>query len=176
VRLIPLVVLFGLFVRWLVLLVTTEIATYPPEVIAINCRMIGTWMLWAFLLQELFKLLLRRCLLASQGTVHSHDEIVWLALSGWTRVVPLAFIGTVVVWMPRVAIIAPRELLPYLFLLLGPVVHHVMKPCNSSRSVLPKLSIDAWVGDAVVEAVDDVFLQDIRNGGADIEETTCIGP
>jgi hypothetical protein len=32
------------------------------------------------------------------------------------------------------------------------------------------------MSDAAVEAVDDVLLQDIRNGGADIEETACIGP
>jgi hypothetical protein len=55
-------------------------------------------------------------------------------------------------------------------------VHHVTKPCNSFRSVPPKVSVDAWVGDAVVEAVDDVFLRDIRNGGMDVEETVCIGP
>jgi hypothetical protein len=33
-----------------------------------------------------------------------------------------------------------------------------MKPCNSFWSVLPKVSVDAWVGDAVVKAFDDVFL------------------
>jgi hypothetical protein len=69
----------------------------------------------------------------------------------------------------------PREPLPHLFLLLGPVVHHVMKPCNSFWSVPPKVSVDAWVGDAVVEAVDDVFLRDFRNGSVDVEETACIG-
>jgi hypothetical protein len=53
-------------------------------VVAINFRMICTWMPWAFLLQELFELLLCRCLLASRGTIHSRDEIVWLALSGRT--------------------------------------------------------------------------------------------
>jgi hypothetical protein len=90
--------------------------------------------------------------------IHSRDEIIWLALSGWTRVVPLALVVAVVIWMPQVAIIAPWEPLPYLFLLLRPVVHHVTKPHNSFRSVPPKVSVDAWVGDAIVEAVDDVFL------------------
>jgi hypothetical protein len=55
-------------------------------------------------------------------------------------------------------------------------VHHVVKPYNSFRSILPKVSVDAWVDDAIVEAIDDVFLRDIRNGGAHIEETMCIGP
>jgi hypothetical protein len=61
-----LVIIFGFFVRWLlVLLATTGIAESPPEAVTINCCMIGTWMPWAFLLQELLKLLLRRQLLAS---------------------------------------------------------------------------------------------------------------
>jgi hypothetical protein len=55
-------------------------------------------------------------------------------------------------------------------------VHHITKPRNSFQSVPPKVSVDAWVGDAVVKAVDDVFLQDIRNGSANVEETACIGP
>jgi fatty acid desaturase len=71
-----LVILFGFFVRWFVLLATTGIAEYPPEVVAINCRMIGTWMLWAFILQEFFELLLHHCLPASQRTIHSRDEDV----------------------------------------------------------------------------------------------------
>jgi hypothetical protein len=83
-RFVPLVILFGFFVHWLVLLAATRIAKCPPVVVAINCRMIGTWMPWGFLLQELFELLLRCCLLASRGTIHSRDEIVWIALSGWT--------------------------------------------------------------------------------------------
>jgi hypothetical protein len=51
-----------------------------------------------------------------------------------------------------------------------------MKPRNSLWPVLPEFSVDAWIGDAVVEVVDDVLLRDIRNGGTDIEETACIGP
>jgi hypothetical protein len=82
VRFVPLVVLFGLFVRWLILLAATRIAECPPEVVAIYYRMISTWMPWAFLLQELFELLLRRSLPVSRMTIHSHDEVVWLALSG----------------------------------------------------------------------------------------------
>jgi hypothetical protein len=97
-------------------------------------------------------------------------------LSGWTRVVPLALAVAVVIWTPQAAIIAPLELLPHLFFLLGPVVHHILKPCNGFRSVAPKVSVDAQVGDTIVEAVDDVFQRDIRNGSADVEETACIGP
>jgi hypothetical protein len=143
--------------------------------VAIDCRVIGTWMPWAFLLQELLELLLHHRLLASRGMIHSRDEIIWLAFSGWTRIVPLALVITVIMRTPRIAIIVPREPLPHLLFLLGPVVHHVTKPRNSLRPVPPEVSVDAWIGDAVVEAVDDVLLWDIRNGSADIKEIACIG-
>jgi hypothetical protein len=51
-----------------------------------------------------------------------------------------------------------------------------MKARDGLRPVLPKISVNAWVGDAVVEAVDDVVLRNVRDGGADIEEATCVGP
>jgi hypothetical protein len=176
VRFVPLVILFGFFVSWLVLLAVIGFAECPPEVVAINCRMIGTWMPWAFLLQELFELLLCCSLLASRRMIHSRDEVIWLVLSGWTQVVLLALVGMIVICAPQVAIIAPREPLSHLFLLLGPVVHHVTKPYNNFLSIPPKVSVDAWVDDAIIEVVDDVFLRDIRNGGPHIEETACIGP
>jgi hypothetical protein len=61
-----LVVIFGFLGHGLIILLATAgIAESPPEVVTINCRMIGTWMPWAFLLQDLLELLLRRPLLAS---------------------------------------------------------------------------------------------------------------
>jgi hypothetical protein len=51
-----------------------------------------------------------------------------------------------------------------------------MKARNNFRPVPSEISVDAWVGDAVVEAVDDVILRDVRNGNANVEEATCIGP
>jgi hypothetical protein len=157
--LVPLVVVFGFLVHWLlVLLATAGIAESPPEVVTINCRMIGTGMPWAFLLQERLELLLCCQLFASRGMIHSCDEIIWLALSGWTRIVPLALVVAVVMRTPQIAILAPREPLPHLLLLLGPVVHHVTQPHNSLRSVPPEVSVDAWIGDVVVEAVNDVLL------------------
>jgi hypothetical protein len=136
--------------------------------------MIGTWMPWAFLLQELFELLLRCCLPASRRTIQSRDEVVWLALSGWTRVVPLALVSTIVVCVPQVVVIAPREPLLHLFLLLGLVMHHITKSYNSFWSIPSKVSVDAWVSDAIVEAVDNVLLRDVRNGGSHVEKMACV--
>jgi hypothetical protein len=50
-----------------------------------------------------------------------------------------------------------------------------MKARNSLWPVPPIIPVDVWVGDAVVEAVDDVVLRDVRDGGADVEEATCVG-
>jgi hypothetical protein len=51
VPLVPLVIVFGFFVHGLlVLLATTGVAEYHPEVVIVNGRVIGTWMPWAFLL------------------------------------------------------------------------------------------------------------------------------
>jgi hypothetical protein len=55
-------------------------------------------------------------------------------------------------------------------------VHRVMKARNSFRPIPPEVSVDAWVGDAIVEVVDDVVLQDVRDGSTNVEEATCVGP
>jgi hypothetical protein len=107
--------------------------------------------------------------------IHSRDEIIWLALSGWTRIVLLAFVVAVVVWAPQITILALWEPLPHLLVLFGPIVHHITKARNSLWPVPPKIPVDAWISDAVVEAVDDVVLRDVRDGGADVEEATCVG-
>jgi hypothetical protein len=108
--------------------------------------------------------------------IHSRDDIIWLAFSGWTRKVPLAFVVTVVIWAPQIAILVPWEPLPHLLLLFGPVVHHITKARTSFRPVPPKISVDAWVSDAVVEVVDNVVLRDVRNGSVNVEEATRVGP
>jgi hypothetical protein len=128
------------------------------------------------LLQELLKLLLRRRLLAPRRTIDSRDDIIWLSFPGRTRKVPLAFVVAVVIWAPQIAILMPREPLPHLLLLFGPIVHHITKARNSLRPVPPEILIDARVGDAVVETVDDVVLRDVGDGGVNVEEAMCVGP
>jgi hypothetical protein len=55
-------------------------------------------------------------------------------------------------------------------------VHHITKARNSLRPVSPKILVDARVGDAVVEVVDDVVLRNVRDGGANVEKMTRVGP
>jgi hypothetical protein len=55
-------------------------------------------------------------------------------------------------------------------------MHHITKARNSLWPVPLEIPVDAGVGDAVVETVDDVLLRNVRDGGADVEETTHVGP
>jgi hypothetical protein len=55
-------------------------------------------------------------------------------------------------------------------------VHHITKARNSFWLVPPEISVDARVGDAVVETVDNVVLQDVRDGSTNVEEAMCVGP
>jgi hypothetical protein len=150
--LVVVVVILVFFVcRLLVLLTTTRVAERTPKVITVNGGVVGTWMPWALFLRDLLELLLRCPLFAPRRTIHSRDDIIWLLFAGWTRKVPLAFVAAVVIWVPQVAILTPREPLPHLLLLFGPIVHHITKARNGLRPVPPEISIDTWVGDAIVE-------------------------
>jgi hypothetical protein len=55
-------------------------------------------------------------------------------------------------------------------------VHHITKARNSFRPVPPEIPVYAQVGDAVVEAIDDVVLRDVRDGGANVKKMTRVGP
>jgi hypothetical protein len=174
---ILLIIILGFFVsRLLILLATTRVAERPPKVVAVNGSVAGARVPRALLLQDLLELLLSCRLLAPRRTIDSRDDIIWLSFPGWPRKVPLAFVAAVVVWAPRIAIVAPQESLPHLLLLLGPIMHHITKARNSFWPVPPEVSVYARVRDAGVETVDDVLLRDVRDGGADVEEATRVGP
>jgi hypothetical protein len=51
-----------------------------------------------------------------------------------------------------------------------------MKARNGLRPVPPEIPVDAQVGDAVVETIDDVVLRDVGDGGANVKKMTCVGP
>jgi hypothetical protein len=185
---ILLIIILGFFVSGLlVLLSATGVAERPPKVIAVDGGVASARMPWALLLQELLELLLRRQLLALRRMIDSRDDIIWLSFPGWPRKVPLDFVVAVVVWAPQIAILTPQEPLPHLLLLLGPIVHHITKAHNSFRPVPPEIPVYARVGDAVVEAIDDVIvvgqntaitviLRDVRDGGANVKKMMRVGP
>jgi hypothetical protein len=53
-------------------------------------------------------------------------------------------------------------------------VHHIPEASHGLGPIAPKVPVDAWVGDAVVEAVNDIFFGDVCDGGSNIEETTRV--
>jgi hypothetical protein len=63
--------------------------------------------------------------------LNSHDFMLWLALSGVPRVVPLAFAGVVVV-VALLVVVALGEALILLILLVSPLCHHVAEFHDSS--------------------------------------------
>jgi hypothetical protein len=71
--LLALVPLLGiLFKRWGV--------ESPLDVVALDLRVLGAWVPWAL-----------------RGALNSRGEVIWLPLSGGSRVVPLAFVIAVIV-------------------------------------------------------------------------------
>jgi hypothetical protein len=96
--LVVVVVILRFFVRRLLIFLSTPgVAERSPKMVAVDGGVIGTWVPWALLLQEFLKLLLRCRLLASRGTIHSHNDIIWLTFPGWTRKILLAFVIAAVV-------------------------------------------------------------------------------
>jgi hypothetical protein len=105
--------------------------------------------------QDLLKLtLLIPRLLATRIALNSHDLIIWLALSGWFRVVPLAFVGAVAATV--LVVVALGEALVLLILLVGPSLHHVTKLHGSLGAVTFEVTVDVLHSEAVLEAVDGV--------------------
>ena len=58
-----------------------------------------------------------------------------------------------------------------LLFLVGPLQHHVVEGHNRLRSVSSEVAIELLSGKAVVEAVDDVVVDDVGDGGARVEES-----
>lgn len=159
-------------VLWLVGFISRRRAKCLLQLPVVDCGVLGTWVPRAFLLQELLDLLLGCRLLAMLGTVHIRDELVWLAFPRRTRVVSVAAVVAVIA--RALGVVSPRESFPHLLFLFGPVMHHITEPCHGPWPVPPKVAINARVGDAIVEGIDDVILRDVGYGGAEIDEAAGV--
>jgi hypothetical protein len=100
--------------------------------------------------------------------------MVWLALSGEFRVVPLAFGGVVAII--ALVIVTLGEALILLILLVGPSLHHVVELHDSLGAVVTKVVVDVVRAEAVLEAVDDILIGDVGDGGAHLEEAPGVEP
>jgi hypothetical protein len=67
-------------------------------------------------------------------------------------------------------VIALREMIALLLLLVRPSLHHVAEPHDGLGSITTKISKESLISDVVVEAVDDVLLEDVSDGGTYVEE------
>jgi hypothetical protein len=87
-------------------------------------------------MQDFLKLmLLVSQLLGMRVALYSRDFMVWLALSGGFRVVPLAFVRAV-------AVVALGEALVLLVLWVGPSLHHVAELHHNLGVVAAEVVVD----------------------------------
>jgi hypothetical protein len=138
--------------------------------------MLGLRVHRALLVQEFLKLsLIVTRLLALRIVLNSRDFMVWLACLGVLRVVPLAFVGVVIV-VALLVVVALGEALVLPILLVGPPCRHVVKIHGSSWAVASKVVVGVLQEKAILEAADDVLVGDVGDGGSHLEEASCVGP
>jgi hypothetical protein len=132
----------------------------------------------ALLVQDLYELLLLAPrLLALRVAVNSRDEIILLVLLGGSRVVPPAFVGAIVVVPFAPVVGVPLGVaVAFLVLLVTPSLHHVMKFHDGVGPVASKVAVEVPLGEAILEAVDDVLVEDVGDGGTGVEEALGVGP
>jgi hypothetical protein len=90
-------------------------------------------------------------------------------------VVPLAFVE-VAVAIALLVMVALREAIILLVLLVSLPCHHIAQLYSSSRAVAAKVVVRVLREEPVLEAADDVFVGNVGDGGARLEETPCVGP
>ena len=78
--------------------------------------------------------------------------------------------------MLGVVVVATRESVALLLLLISPFQHHITKGHDQSRAVSTEVAVQLLGGEAVVEAVDDVVGDDVGDGGACVEKPLDVRP
>jgi hypothetical protein len=114
-------------------------------------------------------------LLATRVALNSHEFMVLLMLLGVPRVVPLAFVK-VAVAIALLVVVALGEAAIFLVLLVRPPHDHVTQLHGSGRAVAPEVVVHVLREEAILEATDDVLIGDVGDGGARLEEASCVGP
>jgi hypothetical protein len=135
---------------------------------------LGLWVHRALLVHDLLILVLLVPRLATQVPLNSHDFIIFLALLGGCRVVPLALVGAVVVVV--LVVVAIGEAFVLLIILAGPSLHHLAELHDSLGVIAADVTVDVLHGKAVLEAVDDILIGDVGDGGTHLEEGPGVGP
>jgi hypothetical protein len=79
-------------------------------------------------------------LLAMRIALDSRDFVVWLALLGFPRAVPLALV-VVAIAIALLVMVALGEAIIFLILLISPSCHHVTQLHGSSQAVAPEVVV-----------------------------------
>jgi hypothetical protein len=108
-------------------------------------------------------------LLATRIPLNGHDFLVWLALLGVLRVVPLALVE-VAIAIALLVVVALGEAVILLVLLVSPPCHHVTQLDGSSQAIASGVVVRVLQEEPVLEAADDVLVGDVGNGGACLDE------
>jgi hypothetical protein len=87
----------------------------------------------------------------------------------------LAFVE-VVVAVALLVIVALREAIVLLVLLVSPPCHHVMQFHGSSQALASEVVVGVLRKEAVLEAASEVLVGDVGDGGSHLEETSGVGP
>jgi hypothetical protein len=112
-------------------------------------------------------------LLAARVSLDSRDFMVWLALSGVPRVVPLAFVE-VAIAVALFVVDVLGKVVVFLILLVSPPGHHVTQLHGSSRAIAPEVLVRVLQEEAVLEATDDVLIGNVGDSGVRLKETLCV--
>jgi hypothetical protein len=85
-------------------------------------------------------------------------------------VVPLALVE-VAIAIALLVMVALGEANVLLILLISPPCHHVKQLHVNSRAIASKVLVRVLREEPILEAVDDVLVSDVCDGGACLEET-----
>jgi hypothetical protein len=114
-------------------------------------------------------------LLTTRIALNSRDFLVWLALSGVPRVVPLALVEVAIAIVLPV-VVELGEAIVLLVLLVSAPCHHVTQFHGSSRAIASEVMVCVLREQPILEAADDVLVGDVGDGGVHLEKMPGIGP
>jgi hypothetical protein len=114
-------------------------------------------------------------LLPTRIALNSRDFLVWLALLGVPRVVPLALVK-VAVAIALLVVVALGKALILLIILVNPPCYHVTQLHGSTWAIASEVMVCVLREEPILEAADDVFVGDVGDGGARLEETPGVRP
>jgi hypothetical protein len=82
----------------------------------------------------------------------------------------------VVVSLAFVVVVTLGVAVTLMVILVHPSLHHVVEFHNSLGAVASTIAVEILLDEAVLEAVDDVLVGDVGDGGVGVEETPGVRP